>query len=93
MQGGRSWTWFGYPKGYTETMLLVQGNKILGKSEAFIRVMGQLPFPWHLARAIKFIPVGIRDWLYDQIARHRYKIFGKYDSCPLPTPEQRNRFL
>jgi len=35
----------------------------------------------------------VRDPLYDWVARNRYRWFGKYDSCPLPSPDQRARFL
>ena len=39
------------------------------------------------------VPVGPRDWLYDQVAKRRYELFGKKDSCRIPTPEERKRFL
>ena len=37
--------------------------------------------------------IPLRDWLYDRFAAVRYRIFGKYDSCPLPSPEVRARFV
>ena len=41
----------------------------------------------------KIIPKPLRDWLYNCVAKNRYKIFGRTDSCYLPTPENRDRFV
>jgi len=39
------------------------------------------------------IPTGIRNWVYDYIARNRYKWFGKKEACMIPTPELKARFM
>lgn len=39
------------------------------------------------------LPARLRDWLYDRFAAIRYRVFGEYDSCPLPAPDVRARFL
>ena len=39
------------------------------------------------------LPQAIRDWLYDVIAAHRYRWFGKHDTCRIPTPDERSRFV
>ncbi len=85
--------WFGYPTDYFETMLLVQGNKALEKSDSFLVVMSQLPFPWSLLRTLKLFPKGFRDWFYDRIALNRYRLFGKYDVCLLAAADNEHRFL
>jgi len=85
--------WFDLPTDDFTTMLLVQGDKALTKTDAFIAVIGQLPFPWKVVRVVKLIPKRIRDWIYDRIASRRHTIFGKYDSCVLPTPDDEDRFL
>jgi len=85
--------WFGYPTDYFETMLLVQGNIALEKSDSFLAVVAQLPFPWRLMHIFKWLPKGWRDWCYDRIALNRYKIFGRYDVCMLATPDHATRFL
>jgi predicted DCC family thiol-disulfide oxidoreductase YuxK len=85
--------WFGYPTETFETMLLVQGNRVLEKSDSFLMVMAQLPFPWWLLRVLKLFPKRFRDWFYDRIALNRYWLFGKYDICLLPTADQGHRFL
>lgn len=62
------------------------------KSDSALAVLGRLPgFRW--TRALKALPRGLRDWVYDRIARNRYALFGRTKSCLLPTPEQRSRFL
>lgn len=85
--------WFNYPTDYFETMLLVQGNRVLEKSDAFIAVMVQLPLQWKLIGALKIWPKKFRDWFYDRVALNRYRIFGKYDVCVLAAPDHESRFL
>lgn len=85
--------WFGYPTDYFETMLLVQGNRAIGRSDSFLAVMAQLPFPWNLLRVLKLLPKGFRDWFYDRIALNRYRLFGKYNVCLLAAADHENRFL
>jgi predicted DCC family thiol-disulfide oxidoreductase YuxK len=86
-------TWFGYPTDFYETMLLIQGNCALEKSDSFLAIVGQLPFPWSLTRVFKVFPRFFRDWFYDRIALNRYKLFGKYDVCMLATPDHAARFI
>jgi predicted DCC family thiol-disulfide oxidoreductase YuxK len=46
-----------------------------------------------LAGASSIVPAVLRDALYDLVARVRYRVFGRYDVCPLPPPVHRGRFL
>jgi predicted DCC family thiol-disulfide oxidoreductase YuxK len=46
-----------------------------------------------LASLLRFVPASLRNALYDGVARSRYRIFGRYDACPLPPAEHRSRFL
>lgn len=46
-----------------------------------------------LAAASRIVPTAMRDAVYDLIARTRYRVFGRYDSCPVPPAEHRGRFL
>ena len=71
-----------------------QGEILLQRSEAILFLMGRFGGVWSLlARTIRLVPLRIRDWLYNVIARHRYRIFGRYESCPLPSAADRERFL
>lgn len=66
---------------------------LLAKGDAFLffaKVIGGI---WSVASVGRIIPRPIRNWLYDFIARHRYQVFGKSESCMLPDPKQRHKFL
>lgn len=63
------------------------------RSSAALRLSGYLGGVWGWARIAYIIPRPIRDFFYDLFARYRYRLFGKYDSCMLPPPEVRERFL
>lgn len=84
---------FGYPTDVFNTMLYVEGNCYYEKSDAFIRIVSKLEAPWKYLKMLYILPKPIRDWLYDRIALNRYKLFGKYDQCILPTPDHESRFL
>ena len=66
---------------------------LLAKGDAFIFFAGVIGGIWTVARAGKIIPRPVRNWLYDFVARHRYQVFGKSESCMLPDPKQRHKFL
>ena len=68
-------------------------EKVYVRSEGALRVARYLGGAWHLARVVAIVPHPLRDWAYDAFARIRYRVFGKYESCRMPTPEQRARFI
>ncbi|MBC9910173.1 thiol-disulfide oxidoreductase DCC family protein [Chitinophaga varians] len=76
-----------------QSFILVQNGKAYTKSTAALRVARQLPFPWKLLYGGIILPRFIRDGVYHIIARNRYRWFGRTDSCMIPTPEIRSRFL
>jgi len=84
---------YGYPLDRFDTMLLVDCGVAYAKSTAFLQVVRQLPFPFKLLAVGRLIPRPIRDWLYDRVAINRYKIFGRYDQCVVPSAEHVGRFL
>lgn len=63
------------------------------KSEAVLRVLEILGGKWALARPLRLVPRVFRDWVYDFVAKNRYRWFGKLETCRLPSPEERDRFL
>lgn len=70
------------------------GESILGRSDAIVAVLKQLGRFWRvLAFAFGVVPRPLRDWMYRLVAANRYRIFGRYDACPVPRPETRDRFL
>jgi predicted DCC family thiol-disulfide oxidoreductase YuxK len=74
-------------------MLLVEGPRMYQRSTALIRVVARLPFPWRLAAVVWLVPSPIRDWLYDRVALNRYRIFGRFESCVVPTADHLERYL
>ncbi len=69
------------------------GERVAVRSEAALRVVDYLGGPWKLLNIVRVIPAVLRDRLYDGFARIRYRVFGKYDSCPIPPPDVRLRFV
>jgi predicted DCC family thiol-disulfide oxidoreductase YuxK len=80
------------PQDY-ETNILIEGGRAYFKSEACIRMLENLGFPWKLAAALRVLPVSPRDRLYGWIARHRLRLFGTRQSCYVASPQHRTRFL
>jgi predicted DCC family thiol-disulfide oxidoreductase YuxK len=76
-----------------DSFLLVQGGKTYKKSTGALRVAKQLSGLSKLSYAFIIIPEFIRDSVYTFIGNHRYKWFGKKESCWLPTAELRSKFL
>jgi predicted DCC family thiol-disulfide oxidoreductase YuxK len=70
------------------------GEKLLARSDAAVAVLLQLGGVWRvLGTVLRIFPKGLRDGGYGWIARNRYRIFGKHDSCPLVEQKYRSRFL
>ena len=70
------------------------GERLLVRSDAFLAILCQLPAPWPaVAACFRLIPRPLRDLGYRLVARWRYRIWGHLDSCPIPTAEERARFL
>lgn len=81
------------PGEWMRSVVLWQDGEAHRKSEAVFRVFSGLGGIWKLAIAGRLIPAGLRDFLYDGIARNRYRWFGKRETCRMPSPEERARFL
>lgn len=84
---------YGLPTEKFETMVFVDGENLYLQSTAFLQVMKLLPRSWRLLAVFTFLPKQTRDWLYDRIAFNRYALFGKYDTCLLPSPDHKARLL
>jgi predicted DCC family thiol-disulfide oxidoreductase YuxK len=79
--------------GFPNSVALIEHETLYTRSTAALRIVRRLRFPWPLLYALIVVPRGVRDTVYDKIAHHRYAWFGKRESCMLPTPELRSRFL
>jgi len=70
------------------------GERIASRSDAAAVALRQLGGGWAaLGTALQALPGWIRNWGYNLVARNRYRIFGKYDSCPIPPEKDRLKFL
>ena len=84
---------FDFPLDELKTIVLVQNGKIYLRSRAVLRIVSQLNGAWKLSALLYIFPSFISDVVYNLISKYRYKLFGKKDSCMIPTPELKARFL
>ena len=75
------------------SVILLQGGKVYKCSAAALRIARHLGFGWNLLYGFMIVPAFIRDFVYDQIAKRRYSIWGKEESCMVPTAELKAKFL
>jgi predicted DCC family thiol-disulfide oxidoreductase YuxK len=83
----------GLDPGAPSSVLFLEEGRLYRESDAVLRIARRLPGAWKLLAAFKLVPRPLREGLYRWIARNRYRWFGKADTCWLPTPELRGRFL
>jgi len=76
-----------------ESIVLIEAGTTYTKSAAALRIARGLRFPWPSLYALVAVPRPLRDWVYNWVARNRYRWFGKRDMCAVPTPQLRGRFL
>ncbi len=82
-----------------DTMVLVRdpdgpNERVFTRSEAAVAMLAELPRPWSTAGDLfGWVPRPVRDLGYRLVARWRYRIWGRLECCPLPTAEERGRFL
>ena len=76
-----------------ETFVLLEGGRRFERSDAALYLALGLRAPWPLAFALILVPKRLRDAVYSWFARNRYRWFGRMDTCPLPPPGLRERFL
>lgn len=76
-----------------DTVLLYDGQKVLTRSDVALAVLTRLGGIWKLFFVCKALPRPVRDGFYNIIAKRRYKLFGKRETCMVPTPELKDRFV
>jgi len=76
-----------------DTIILLDKNKIYTKSDAALLVLKKIGFPYNILYVFNIFPKFIRDFVYDLIAKNRYKWFGKKDYCMIPDKETAKRFI
>lgn len=77
-----------------DSILLYSKEKgIKSKSSAALQIARQLGFPINLWSVFLIIPPFIRNWVYDYVAKNRYKWYGRKEECMIPTPELKAKFI
>jgi predicted DCC family thiol-disulfide oxidoreductase YuxK len=76
-----------------DSVFLLKNNTLYQKSDAALEITKYLSGFWKYLAIFKIFPTFFLNFFYDIIAKNRYRIFGKMDSCRIPTPELRERFL
>ena len=75
------------------SVILIDNGKAYTQSSAAVRICKHLDGGWKIFYGFIILPKFLRDFFYNIIARNRYKWFGKKETCMIPTPELRERFL
>jgi predicted DCC family thiol-disulfide oxidoreductase YuxK len=76
-----------------DALVLIEDGTAYTASTAALRIARQLTQPWPLAYSLIAIPRPMRDWAYRQFSSRRYRLFGRSESCRVPTPDLRSRYL
>ena len=76
-----------------DSIVLIENGKIFSASTAALRISRKMSGFWPILSIFIILPRFLRDPIYYWIAKNRYKWFGKKDSCMIPSPEIKNRFL
>lgn len=76
-----------------KSVVLLSEGKLHTKSSAVIKVMSEIGGIWKVITLGKILPTALSNKVYDMVAENRYKLFGKKETCRLPTEEERQRFV
>jgi predicted DCC family thiol-disulfide oxidoreductase YuxK len=91
--GQRLYREHGLDPGDIQTLMLVDGDQVLTKSDAVLGVLARLEGGWELLAAFQVLPRSLRDVAYSEFARQRFRLFGRRESCMVPTDNVRDRFI
>lgn len=84
---------FNLPPDTLNSFMLVEGDVLYSRSTGALRMLKHIGGPWSLLYAFIIVPKFIRDAVYTLIANNRYRWFGKQETCWLPTPALKEKFL
>jgi predicted DCC family thiol-disulfide oxidoreductase YuxK len=84
---------FGIDPTDPDTLIVVEGDRVRRDSDAILAIWAGLGWPWRAATMFRLVPRALRDLVYRWVARNRYRLFGKRDTCWLPDPAFRDRML
>jgi predicted DCC family thiol-disulfide oxidoreductase YuxK len=81
------------PSDYSDSMVLIAGGRCYRYSTAVLLILRRLGLPWAALWPLVLVPPPFRDMVYEHVAAHRYRWFGKLDTCRVPTAAERERFV
>ena len=76
-----------------DSLILIKNEISYTRSDAIIQIIRELDGYWRMIVILNIIPKPIRDYFYTLFSKHRYRLFGKKENCPIPNAEVRNKFL
>ena len=84
---------YGLPTDRLDSIVLVDNGRIYWKSDAVLRLAKSLRHPWRYMALLRYVPRVVRDFAYDFVGRHRYRLFGKAQECVIPADDILTKFL
>ena len=76
-----------------DSIIFIKGGNYFARSDAVLEIAKELKSVWKILYLLKVIPRHLRNFIYDLIAKYRYAIFGKRNSCRVPSSEEISRFI
>jgi predicted DCC family thiol-disulfide oxidoreductase YuxK len=84
---------FGLDQGNLYSIVVIENNALYQRSDAALKIASHLRGMWRFFSVFKFIPRFFRDGVYNLVASNRYRMFGKNDSCMIPSTDLKARFI
>jgi len=84
---------FGIDPTDPDTLIVVEGDRVRRDSDAILAIWTELGWPWRAVAIFRIVPRALRDPVYRWIARNRYRLFGRRETCWLPDIAFRDRVL
>jgi predicted DCC family thiol-disulfide oxidoreductase YuxK len=84
---------YALPVDKMDTFVLIDGENVYVRSTGALELLRRLGGGWQFLYGLKIIPQAWRDWVYNWVARNRYRLFGKREMCMMPSPDVQSRFL
>lgn len=91
--GAQVYAALGMPVDDFDTNLVIVDGMIYERLDAFAAAMAAVGWPYKALAVVRFIPEPLRSFIYYRVARNRYAMFGRYDTCMMPDAQLRARFI
>ncbi len=78
---------------FPETVIYLRDGMKFEKSTAVLLILADLGGLWVIVKVFLIVPRFVRDWIYQIVAKNRYRFFKKRNTCRIPSPQEKDRFL